>query len=129
KAISLRIRMQTQSPGLTPIFCKPPAIRAARAATSAWSRRRSPLTMPWKREDAEVILFFANPESLADHHHRARPDDPRLACYGCKDVDGRNKSGHDATGRYQSIKFGARFSMFARTASVWFAVPINACCS
>ena len=27
------------------------------------------------------------------------------------------------------MKFGARFSMLARTASVWFAVPISACCS
>src|SRR6185437_8458023 len=46
KAMSLRMRMQTLSPCLTPSRCNPLAIRAARSATSAWSRRRSPLMTP-----------------------------------------------------------------------------------
>src|ERR1700759_96830 len=48
KAMSLRIRMQTLSPCLTPSLCSPPAIRATRSATSACMRRRSPEVMPRK---------------------------------------------------------------------------------
>src|ERR1700753_1512780 len=50
KAMSLRIRMQTLLPCLTPSLCSPPAIRATRSATSAWVRRRSPEVMPRKSE-------------------------------------------------------------------------------
>src|ERR1700743_1563952 len=50
KAMSLRIRMQTLLPCLTPSLCSPPAIRATRSATSACVRRRSPEVMPRKSE-------------------------------------------------------------------------------
>src|SRR3979490_1485702 len=55
--MSLRIRMQTLSPCLTASRCKPPAMRAPRSATSAWSRRRSPLMMPRKSGGVSTIVF------------------------------------------------------------------------
>src|SRR3954470_16278917 len=55
KAMSLRMSMQTLSPGLTPSEWRPAAMRSARPATSSWLRRRLPLMMPWKRE---VIVAF-----------------------------------------------------------------------
>src|SRR5262245_24809988 len=56
KAMSLRIRMQTLSPCLTPSLCNPPAMRAARSAISAWLRWRSPEMMPRVREDVSIVL-------------------------------------------------------------------------
>src|ERR1700760_958739 len=55
KAMSLRMRMQTLSPCLTPSRCSPPAIRAARPATSVWSRRRSPLMIPKNGSDIDEL--------------------------------------------------------------------------
>ena len=84
KAMSLRISMQTLSPGLTPSLCSPLAMRSARSATSAWLRRRSPLMMPRKRGE-RLSLFFRSCRS--DRHGeervfaRARTGDPRLAVH------------------------------------------------
>src|SRR6478672_11692919 len=59
KAISLRIRMQTLSPCLTPSFCNPPAMRSARSATSAWLRRRGPLMTPRKSCCVDILSFWS----------------------------------------------------------------------
>src|ERR1700722_19293964 len=56
KAMSLRIRMQTLSPCLTPSPANPPAMRAARSATSSWLRRRSPLRIPRKGCCGDIVL-------------------------------------------------------------------------
>src|SRR5690349_21422895 len=66
KAMSLRMSMQTLSPGLTPSECRPAAMRSARSATSSWLRRRLPLMMPWKRE---VIVAFRSGVGLSRHRH------------------------------------------------------------
>src|SRR5271163_2250287 len=58
KAMSLRISMQTQSPWRTPSLERPPAIRAAREAISAWVRLRSPEMMPRKGWDVSLIVFL-----------------------------------------------------------------------
>src|ERR1700722_2510182 len=63
KAMSLRMRMQTLSPCVTPSRSRPPAMRAARFPTSAWPRLRWPLMMPWKRCELSVIAFFLILES------------------------------------------------------------------
>src|SRR5580704_11869591 len=57
KAMSLRMRMQTLSPCVTPSRSRPPAMRAARFPTSAWSRLRWPLMMPWKRVCVDTVSF------------------------------------------------------------------------
>src|ERR1700680_4243965 len=105
KAMSLRIRMQTLSPCLTPSPSKPPAMRAARSATSAWPRRRSPLMMPGKRGDVSVI-FFSLSENTGSSSSPGRSAKRVFALdvsvihvllrltYS-EDVDGRDKPGHD----------------------------------
>jgi hypothetical protein len=69
KAMSLRISMQTQSPCLTPSFCRPLAIRSVRSATSSWLRRRGPLMMPWKREVVTLLRSDLSSGFEAMHSH------------------------------------------------------------
>src|ERR1700681_731586 len=78
KAISLRIRMQTLSPCLTPSLSKPPAMRAARSATSAWLRLRLPLMMPKKSDALSIMVFFVVERSGFDRHGRTCSGHPRL---------------------------------------------------
>src|ERR1700716_2212101 len=99
KAISLRMSMQTLSPCLTPSACKPLAMRAARSATSAWLRLRSPLMMPRKSEDVSVIALF----SIGEHLKAAvmaglLPPIHVLACT-TKDVDHRDIWREDGASR------------------------------
>src|SRR5882724_6266030 len=108
KAMSLRIRMQTLSPCLTPRLCNPPAMRSERSATSAWVRLRGPLMMPRKSWDVSLIVFLVLGETLgvvvmAGH---SRPKDG-VACAPpmsrpstfllvlANDVDHRDKPGDD----------------------------------
>src|SRR5690242_6833168 len=56
--MSLRISTQL-SPCLTPSLCNPPAIQAARSATSAWSRRRSPEMMP-RKGNGDIVAFYSS---------------------------------------------------------------------
>src|SRR6185437_10192604 len=60
KAMSLRIRMPTESPCLTPSRSNPSAMRMARSATSAWLRRRSPEMMPRVREVSIIVSDLAS---------------------------------------------------------------------
>src|SRR6185369_322323 len=130
KAMSLRISMATLSPCLTPSFCKPPAMRSTRSATSSWLRLRGPLMMPWKRDEFSVItLFFLDRGLVYDCHGRACPGHPRLCFVSTQNVDHRDKPGDDGVWRYTSANRGARFSILARTASVWLGLPSNFCCS
>src|ERR1700719_5357850 len=107
KATSLRMSMQTLSPGLTPSRCKPPAIRSVRPATSAWSRFRWPLMMPRNGDSRSSIFSFSLLENTqCFRHHRAKArswvfalDVPvipvLLRLSQSEDVDGRDKPGHD----------------------------------
>src|SRR5882672_1514333 len=69
KAMSLRIRIQTLSPGLTPSSCRPPAMRSARSATSACSRRCRPLMMPRKGDELGIFSSLLCGETLPGVRH------------------------------------------------------------
>src|SRR5258708_17456092 len=78
KAMSLRIRMQTLSPCLTPSFCRPPAMRSARSATSIWLRLRRPLMMP--RKGGGSVMAFSQMKSRHPEERavaRVSKDEPR----------------------------------------------------
>src|ERR1700761_4131673 len=74
--MSLRMRIATQPPCLTPSRWSPPAMRAVRSATSAWSRRRWPLVMPRKsgRESCADAICTCAPSSNIGKTRRALVD-------------------------------------------------------
>src|SRR6476619_3172941 len=109
KAMSLRIRIATLSPCLTPSFCKPLAMRSERSATSSWPRLRGPLMTPRKGdEDSVIALFFLLKDFftivMAGQKREARlgarcPGHPRTCFVSTKDVDHRDEPGDDGMWR------------------------------